>query len=137
MCLIDQFCQTLRCNKMTGYHAVKELAFCFTSNVCCTQDLGSQNIYDAGVALDGLSCFITGDLARDLANDIVTLVSIIMASSSSSKCHVVLLQKNHLFIMFLIFFGLTPNRLLCHCSASADSCHISGTGEDLFFKFYI
>ena len=103
---------------MTAYHAVKELTFCFTSHVCCTQDLGSQNIYDAGVALDGLSCFITGDLARDLANDIVTLVSIIMASSSSSKYHVFLLQKIfYLFIMFLVFFCLTPNRLLSFMSS--------------------
>ena len=39
------------------------------------QDLSSQNMYDAGVALNGLSCFITPDLARDLANDIMTLVS--------------------------------------------------------------
>ena len=33
-------------------------------------------MYDAGVALNGLSCFITPDLARDLANDIMTLVSL-------------------------------------------------------------
>ena len=32
-------------------------------------------MYDTGVALNGLSCFITPDLARDLANDIMTLVS--------------------------------------------------------------
>ena len=31
-------------------------------------------MYDAGVALTGLSCFMTTDLARDLANDIMTLV---------------------------------------------------------------
>ena len=38
------------------------------------QDLSSQNMYDAGVALNGLSCFLSPDLARDLANDIMTLV---------------------------------------------------------------
>ena len=32
-------------------------------------------MYDAGVALSGMACFITPDLARDLANDIMTLVS--------------------------------------------------------------
>lgn len=32
-------------------------------------------MYDTGVALTGLSCFVTPDLARDLANDIMTLVS--------------------------------------------------------------
>lgn len=39
------------------------------------QDLSSPNQYDTGVALTGLSCFVTPDLARDLANDIMTLVS--------------------------------------------------------------
>ena len=39
------------------------------------KDLASQHPYDAGVALSGLSCFITTDLARDLANDIFSLVS--------------------------------------------------------------
>lgn len=38
------------------------------------QDMSSQNMYDSGVALNGLACFITPDLARDLANDIMTLV---------------------------------------------------------------
>lgn len=40
-----------------------------------SQDLSSPNQYDTGVALTGLSCFVTPDLARDLANDIMTLVS--------------------------------------------------------------
>lgn len=40
------------------------------------KDLNSQNQYDAGVALSGLSCFISADLSRDLANDIMTLVSV-------------------------------------------------------------
>ena len=42
---------------------------------CIIQDLSSPNQYDTGVALTGLSCFVTPDLARDLANDIMTLVS--------------------------------------------------------------
>ncbi|POI31655.1 hypothetical protein CIB84_004594, partial [Bambusicola thoracicus] len=37
------------------------------------KDLSSPNQYDTGVALTGLSCFVTPDLARDLANDIMTL----------------------------------------------------------------
>ena len=32
-------------------------------------------MYEAGIAMSGLSCFINGDLARDLANDIMSLVS--------------------------------------------------------------
>ena len=38
------------------------------------KDLGSTNMYDAGVAISGLACFLSPDLARDLANDIMTLV---------------------------------------------------------------
>lgn len=38
------------------------------------KDLSSSNMYDAAVALNGLSCFVTPDLARDLASDISTLV---------------------------------------------------------------
>lgn len=32
-------------------------------------------MYESGVALGGLACFITPDLARDLAADVVNLVS--------------------------------------------------------------
>ncbi|XP_059468958.1 AP-3 complex subunit delta-1 [Neocloeon triangulifer] len=39
------------------------------------KDLNSQSQYEAGLALSGLSCFISPDLARDLANDIMTLLS--------------------------------------------------------------
>uniref|UniRef100_H0XB34 AP-3 complex subunit delta n=1 Tax=Otolemur garnettii TaxID=30611 RepID=H0XB34_OTOGA len=39
------------------------------------KDLNSPSQYDTGVALTGLSCFVTPDLARDLANDIMTLMS--------------------------------------------------------------
>lgn len=39
------------------------------------KDLSATNQYDAGVALSGLSCFISSDLSRDLANDIMTLMS--------------------------------------------------------------
>ena len=38
------------------------------------QDLSSANQYEAGLALTGLSCFVTPDIARDLANDVLTLV---------------------------------------------------------------
>ncbi|XP_023393874.1 AP-3 complex subunit delta-1 [Pteropus vampyrus] len=42
------------------------------------KDLSSPSQYDTGVALTGLSCFVTPDLARDLANDIMTLVSYLL-----------------------------------------------------------
>ena len=38
------------------------------------KDLTGQNMYDAGTALTGLACFISQDLAKDLANDTMTLV---------------------------------------------------------------
>ncbi|XP_071119601.1 AP-3 complex subunit delta-1-like isoform X1 [Haliotis cracherodii] len=57
------------------------------------KDLSSQHIYDAGVALSGLSCFITADLARDLANDIMTLMT-------SSRPY---LRKKAVLIMYKVF----------------------------------
>ena len=39
------------------------------------QDMSSGNQFESGLALNGLSCFMTPDLARDLANDVVTVVS--------------------------------------------------------------
>ena len=38
--------------------------------------MSAQNQYDSGVAMSGLSVFITADLARDLANDVMSHVSI-------------------------------------------------------------
>ena len=43
------------------------------------KDLNSQNMYESGTALNGLSCFISHDLARDLANEIMTLVNNIIS----------------------------------------------------------
>uniref|UniRef100_A0A915LGC9 Clathrin/coatomer adaptor adaptin-like N-terminal domain-containing protein n=1 Tax=Meloidogyne javanica TaxID=6303 RepID=A0A915LGC9_MELJA len=37
------------------------------------KDLQSSNIYDVGVALSGLSCFVTTDLAQDLEKDVINL----------------------------------------------------------------
>jgi len=49
------------------------------------KDLNSQNQYDAGVALSALACFISPDLARDLANDIMTLVTYILMNTYRGK----------------------------------------------------
>lgn len=38
------------------------------------KELNSQNQYESGLALTSLSCYISTDLARDLSNDILTLV---------------------------------------------------------------
>lgn len=56
-----------------SFHADSELLMLTTNMI--RKDLNAQNQYEAGLALSGLSCFISHDLARDLANDIMTLVS--------------------------------------------------------------
>nr|XP_006815142.1 PREDICTED: AP-3 complex subunit delta-1-like [Saccoglossus kowalevskii] len=37
------------------------------------KDINSATQYDAGLAMSGLACFMSHDLARDLANDVMTL----------------------------------------------------------------
>lgn len=54
-------------------YVIKLQLLMLTTNMV-RKDLNSQNQYDAGVALSGLSCIISSDLSRDLANDIMTLV---------------------------------------------------------------
>ena len=74
------YCHTIYlCFQRIGYLAAAQSfhegtdVLMLTTNLI-RKDLGSQNMYDAGVAINGLSCFLTPDLARDLANDIMTLV---------------------------------------------------------------
>lgn len=55
-----------------SFHPDSELLMLTTNMI--RKDLNSQSQYDAGLALSGLSCFVSADLARDLANDIMTLV---------------------------------------------------------------
>ena len=57
------------------------------------KDLNSQNQYDAGLALSGLACFISPDLARDLVNDIMTLLT-------STKPY---LRKKAVLMMYKVF----------------------------------
>ncbi|XP_061832221.1 AP-3 complex subunit delta-1 isoform X2 [Nerophis lumbriciformis] len=66
--------------KRIGYLAASQCFHESTDVIMLTtnqirKDLSSPNQYDTGVALTGLSCFVTPDLARDLANDIMTLMS--------------------------------------------------------------
>ncbi len=66
------------------------------------KDLSSQNMYESGTALSGLSCFLTPDLARDLFNEIMTLMN-------SNKPF---LRKKAVLIMYKVFLkypdGLRP-----------------------------
>lgn len=78
--------------------------------VFLSQDLSSPSQYDTGVALTGLSCFVTPDLARDLANDIMTLVSmerICPVFLCSSFCHIFSLPFSvFLHLVFAVKFAL-------------------------------
>lgn len=51
----------------------------------------SSNMYESGIALGGLSCFVTPDLARDLAADVVNLLS--CSRNYTRKRAVLLLYK--------------------------------------------
>lgn len=73
------------------FHADTELLMLTTNMI--RKDLNSQNQYDAGVALSALSCFISPDLARDLANDIMTLLT-------STKPY---LRKKAVLMMYKVF----------------------------------
>ena len=66
--------------------------------------MNSQNQYDAGTAMVGLSCFVSPDLARDLANDIMSMVSKI-EHSVWSDC------KDHYTIVVAF-----PREEMRHCS---------------------
>ncbi|XP_022244281.1 AP-3 complex subunit delta-1-like [Limulus polyphemus] len=84
--------------KRTGYLAASQSFHNETEVLMLTtnmirKDLNSQNIYDAGAAMTGLSCFVTPDLARDLANDVMTLLS-------STKPY---LRKKAVLLMYKIF----------------------------------
>uniref|UniRef100_A0A069DXV2 AP-3 complex subunit delta n=1 Tax=Panstrongylus megistus TaxID=65343 RepID=A0A069DXV2_9HEMI len=74
-----------------SFHADTELLMLTTNMV--RKDLNSQNQYDAGLALSALSCFISTDLARDLSNDIMTLLT-------STKPY---LRKKAVLMMYKVF----------------------------------
>ncbi|PAV90505.1 hypothetical protein WR25_27155 [Diploscapter pachys] len=78
--IIEVMVSTKYTEKRIGYLAAAQSFTDVTEVLMLTtnlirKDLNSSNIYDAGVALGGLSCFVTPDLARDLASDIVNLLS--------------------------------------------------------------
>ncbi|CAJ0608035.1 unnamed protein product [Cylicocyclus nassatus] len=78
--IIEVMASTKYTEKRIGYLAAAQCFHDTTDVLMLTtnlirKDLNSTNIYDSGVALGGLSCFVTPDLARDLASDIVNLLS--------------------------------------------------------------
>uniref|UniRef100_A0AC35GKQ7 Clathrin/coatomer adaptor adaptin-like N-terminal domain-containing protein n=1 Tax=Panagrolaimus sp. PS1159 TaxID=55785 RepID=A0AC35GKQ7_9BILA len=79
--IIEVMASTRFSEKRVGYLAASQ---CFTKEneelIMMTtnmirKDLQSSNLYDNGLALTGLACFTTHDLARDLVNDVVNLLS--------------------------------------------------------------
>lgn len=56
-----------------SFHPGTDLLMLTTNMI--RKDISATNQFDAGVALSGLSCFISPDLSRDLANDIMTLMN--------------------------------------------------------------
>jgi len=75
------------------FHPETEVLMLTTNMI--RKDLNSQNQYDAGVALSGLACFINQDLARDLANDLMTLLS-------STKPYI---RKKAVLLMYKVFLA--------------------------------
>ena len=57
------------------------------------KDLGSTNMYEAGLTLSSLSCFLSPDLARDLSQDVLTLLT-------SSKPY---LRKKGVLLLYKVF----------------------------------
>ncbi|CAF0909312.1 unnamed protein product [Adineta ricciae] len=86
--------------KRTGYLAASQ---CFhegtdvlmlTTNMI-RKDLNSSSMYEAATAMNGLSCFINGDLAHDLANDIMILMS-------STKPYI---RKRAVLLLYKVFLN--------------------------------
>lgn len=74
-----------------SFHEETEVLMLTTNMI--RKDLNSQNMYDAGTAMSGLACFVTPDLAKDLANDVMTLLT-------STKPY---LRKKAVLLMYKIF----------------------------------
>uniref|UniRef100_A0AC35UGR7 Adaptin_N domain-containing protein n=1 Tax=Rhabditophanes sp. KR3021 TaxID=114890 RepID=A0AC35UGR7_9BILA len=96
--IVEVMCSRTFCVKRVGYLAATQ---CFrehsdilmlTTNMV-RKDLQSSNLYHVGIALSGLACFVTPDLARDLATDVVNLLS-------SSRPYV---RKKAVLLLYKIF----------------------------------
>ena len=77
------------------------------------KDISSHNQYDASLALTGLACFMTPDLARDLANDVLALMS-------SSRPY---LRKKAVLVMYKVFLKVHVGKgLYTHVSKYDTVC---------------
>ncbi|EGT35808.1 hypothetical protein CAEBREN_20013 [Caenorhabditis brenneri] len=78
--VIEVMASTKYTEKRIGYLAAAQSFHDETDVLMLTtnlirKDVNSANMYESGIALGGLSCFVTPDLARDLASDIVNLLA--------------------------------------------------------------
>ncbi|GMS84974.1 hypothetical protein PENTCL1PPCAC_7149, partial [Pristionchus entomophagus] len=78
--IIEVMASTKYTEKRIGYLAAAQCFHESTDVLMLTtnlirKDLTSASVYDSGVALAGLACFVTPDLARDLSPDIVNLLT--------------------------------------------------------------
>jgi AP-3 complex subunit delta-1 len=64
--------------------------------------MASQNIYEGGLALNGLANFIHGDLARDLANDIISLMSSVLSIALCSPQTRLYLRKKATLVSYKV-----------------------------------
>ncbi|XP_031329870.1 AP-3 complex subunit delta isoform X2 [Photinus pyralis] len=84
--------------KRIGYLAASQSFHCDSELLMLTtnmirKELNSQNQYESGLALTSLSCYISADLARDLSNDILTLLN-------STKPYI---RKKAVLMMYKVF----------------------------------
>lgn len=96
--IIEVMSSTKFTYKRIGYLAASQSFYEGTDVLMLTtnmirKDLNSQGMYDSGTAMSGLACFVTPDLARDLANDVMTLLT-------STKPY---LRKKAVLLMYKIF----------------------------------
>ncbi|CAB3405361.1 unnamed protein product [Caenorhabditis bovis] len=78
--VIEVMASTKYTEKRIGYLAAAQSFHDETEVLMLTtnlirKDINSSNMYESGIALGGLSCFVTPDLARDLAADVVNLLA--------------------------------------------------------------
>lgn len=84
--------------KRIGYLAASQSFHCDSELLMLTtnmirKELNSQNQYESGLALTSLSCYISADLARDLSNDVLTLLN-------STKPYI---RKKAVLMMYKVF----------------------------------
>lgn len=95
-------------NSLTLYKSIPSLP----------QDLTNLNMYEASLALDALSNFVTPELARDLANDVITLMTSVggVGVMCLGGCSLFFARINFILSLFDRFYW---NHSWCWCDVRA------------------